>query len=328
MKKTASLIIGLLFIMCAMTPVWAEDTVHLVKKGDTLWAITNHYLSSPWKWPIVWSNNQDITNPHLIFPGDNVIISRKGGKTTITIVPVKQAGASAEPAIYTPNEAASVKEKNFVISPQFSTYIYSPNILTGSGTILKKQGIGDLASKNETVLIKSSSGLTLSKGITIVTKVADVKDKDEVVGYLYKAVAVALVEEAQGDVYKATVAYSNQEIRSGDLIFDDLKPLQPLKVKLFEPTLKESARVIDLFGGVSGSSYLDLTFINVGKADGVDQGALLSFYKELDLDEEKTSMREYEGMAVVLQSLDNSCLALVIESKGPIQRDFIAVGVQ
>lgn len=328
MKKTASLIIGILFTMCAMTPVWAEDTVHLVKKGDTLWDITNHYLSNPWKWPIVWSNNQDITNPHLIFPGDNVIISSKGGKTTITIVPAKQAEVSADPAIYTPKEASGVKEKTFVISPQFSTFIYSPNILTGSGTIMKKQGIGDLASKNEKVLIKSSSGLTLSKGVTIVSKVADIKDKDAVIGYLYKAVAVALVEEAQDEVYKATIAYSNQEIRSGDLIFDDLKPLQPLKVKLYEPSLKENGRVIDLFGGVSGSSYLDLTFINVGKADGVDQGALLNLHKEIDLDEGKTSMREHEGMAIVLQSLDNSCLALVIEAKGPIQRDFIATGVQ
>jgi len=325
LKKSASLIIGLLFITCAMTPAWAEDTVHVVKKGDTLWAITKQYLSSAWKWPIVWSNNQEITNPHLIFPGDNVVISRKGGKTTITIIPANQT-ASVEPAIYTPAEAAVVKEKTFIISPQFSTYIYSPNVLSGSGTVMKKQGIGDLASKSETILIKSSSGLTLSKGITIVSLVAEIKDRDEVVGYLYKASAVALVEEAQGDVYKASIAYSNQEIRSGDLIFDDLKPLQPLKIKPFEPDLKDNGRVIDLFGGLSGSSYLDLTFMNVGKADGVDQGALLSFYKEIDLDEEKTSMREYEGMAIVLQSLENSCMGLVLESKGPIKRGFVAIG--
>ena len=228
MKKTASLTIGLLFMICALTPVQAEDTVHVVKKGDTLWAISKQYLETPWKWPVVWATNDtQVTNPHRIFPGDRVIISKKDGKTTITIIPAAQG---EEPTIYTPQEIAAVKDKSILISPHYSTFFLSPNELTGSGSVLKNVNIGELASKNESILIKSSSGLALGKGVTIVSKISEIRDKNTVIGYLYKAIAIASIEEGQSDIYKAKIAYTNQEVKSGDLIFDDLKPIQPLRL--------------------------------------------------------------------------------------------------
>jgi hypothetical protein len=46
--------------------------VHVVRKGDTLWDICRNYFGNPWQWPKVWSYNPSITNPHWIFPGDQV----------------------------------------------------------------------------------------------------------------------------------------------------------------------------------------------------------------------------------------------------------------
>jgi hypothetical protein len=50
----------------------AVPPVHVVKKGDTLWDICKQYFGNPWQWPKVWSYNPGITNPHWIFPGDQV----------------------------------------------------------------------------------------------------------------------------------------------------------------------------------------------------------------------------------------------------------------
>ncbi len=51
--------------------------VHLVIRGDTLWDISNAYLGTPWIWPSVWGENEEIENPHLIYPKDEVWISER-----------------------------------------------------------------------------------------------------------------------------------------------------------------------------------------------------------------------------------------------------------
>ena len=45
---------------------------HVVQPGDTLWDLCNKYLNSPWYWPKIWSYNPQITNPHWIYPGNEL----------------------------------------------------------------------------------------------------------------------------------------------------------------------------------------------------------------------------------------------------------------
>lgn len=45
---------------------------YVVRRGDTLWDICGYYFRNPWRWPQVWSLNPQITNPHWIYPRDQV----------------------------------------------------------------------------------------------------------------------------------------------------------------------------------------------------------------------------------------------------------------
>ncbi len=54
------------------TPTGETPEFHTVERGDTLWDITGSYFQNPWRWPGVWALNPQITNPHWIFPGDQV----------------------------------------------------------------------------------------------------------------------------------------------------------------------------------------------------------------------------------------------------------------
>lgn len=46
--------------------------LHTAKRGDTLWDISQKYFGNPYQWPRVWSYNEQIQNPHWIYPGDHI----------------------------------------------------------------------------------------------------------------------------------------------------------------------------------------------------------------------------------------------------------------
>jgi hypothetical protein len=51
---------------------------HSVRRGDTLWEISQHYYQNAYFWPRVWSLNPQVQNPHWIYPGDRIRL-RDGG---------------------------------------------------------------------------------------------------------------------------------------------------------------------------------------------------------------------------------------------------------
>ena len=57
--------------------LYAQDMKHIVQKGDTLWSICEKYYGNADLWPKLWQMNPYITNPHLLEPGDVVVLSEK-----------------------------------------------------------------------------------------------------------------------------------------------------------------------------------------------------------------------------------------------------------
>jgi len=79
---------------------------HLVKKGECLWWIAEYedIYNDPFMWPLIYYANKDqITNPDLIYPGQELQIPRAGYGMEEIQDARKSAGA---PRPYTPPEDA------------------------------------------------------------------------------------------------------------------------------------------------------------------------------------------------------------------------------
>ncbi len=91
---------------------------YIVEKGDTLWDISTIFLDQPWLWPKLWRLNPEISNPHLIYPGDVLtLVYDEQGEPMLVI-------EEPEPVV----EPVVPEEKPVIVVKEKPTYKWSPNI--------------------------------------------------------------------------------------------------------------------------------------------------------------------------------------------------------
>ncbi|MEW6775314.1 MAG: LysM peptidoglycan-binding domain-containing protein [Bdellovibrionota bacterium] len=73
--------------------------VYIVKQGDTLWDISARFLNDPFLWTKVHSENPQIVNPDLIYPGEPITVYPKdfdlSQATVVQLVPPPELERSA-----------------------------------------------------------------------------------------------------------------------------------------------------------------------------------------------------------------------------------------
>ena len=76
MKLALQLLLALTLLLPGVCPAADRDepAIYVIKQGDSLWGLSERFIKDPNYWPDMWSKNSQITNPHLIYPGQKVRI--------------------------------------------------------------------------------------------------------------------------------------------------------------------------------------------------------------------------------------------------------------
>src|SRR6185369_222365 len=108
-----------------------EPTVYVIKKGDTLWGLSDRFIKDPNYWPEMWAQNPEkIHNPHFMYPGqrlriypDRIEVESLGKATEAAPEPAKEAAAPKAAAPETPMTAripepreTAVEERLFYVN--------------------------------------------------------------------------------------------------------------------------------------------------------------------------------------------------------------------
>ncbi len=321
MKSRICTLIGLFIFACAMPAAWADEAIHTVKKGDTLWDISDQYLNTPWEWPLVWSNNQDLTNPHFIYPGDRIVIVKENGQTIIKVIPAADSGEDFK--IYTPKQIYDAKERSVMLAPKLATLQYSATPLKGDGKVIGKYEDGTMASLEEIIAIKSDVDMKVGQYIPIVAKIHEVVIDEESRGHVYRTIAIAKAEKVQGALVDARIIYANQEVEKDNIILASAAGIKPEKVMVSTPEFSQEGKIIDFMGRLSGASNIDVVFVDIGSNQGAKKGALIDIYREVKFEAEGLSSREFKGIGMVLATLENTSMCLINDSKDVIRKGYI-----
>ncbi|MFO0569999.1 MAG: LysM peptidoglycan-binding domain-containing protein [Polyangiaceae bacterium] len=122
---------------------------HTVRRGDTLWDLTGYYYGNSWNWPKVWSYNPQISNPHWIYPGDQVRMKQGGD--------LREGGVLGDGSGLVDRRAAVPKDTVFLRS---AGYIDDP----------KRQVWGELLGSREDQMLLSEGNhvyVQVRKGVDI-----------------------------------------------------------------------------------------------------------------------------------------------------------------
>ena len=222
-----------------------------VVPGDTLWDISALFLRDPWMWPEIWYANQQIANPHLIYPGDLISLVYIDGRPRLELSrnreekrsPYIRIEAHQSPIPALPLEAIeNFLSKTRVVSDfqlKQAPYVlggYERRLLVGLGDDFYARG--------------DFSDQRLNFGIY--RRGAPYTDpmSGELLGLRAQSVGSAQLKTVNQDIATLGTTYAEGEIRAKDRLLAHSETRLPTVFHPRAPDTEIDARVISVEGGV------------------------------------------------------------------------------
>ncbi len=305
---------------------------YVVRKGDTLWDISNMFLQSPWLWPEIWYVNPQIKNPHLIFPGDVITLTYVNGKPRLSLTR-GQPSVHLSPKVRIEPLAQAIPTipidaiRPFLTRPEVvgadeldnSPYILRTidgRLMTGAQGKVYVRGQNAADGSSYTILRKSQPLLDPQTG--------------EVLGYQALYVGALKIQQ-WGDPATAAVTQSSEEVMAGDRLIPTSNETLTSHFTPRAPAREVHAQIIDILGGLAEAGQYQVVVLDRGTRDGLELGNVLAIYQHGEKIEDPYASKGFlgggdkvqlpdrrAGVAMVFRTFNRVSYALIMQSTSEI----------
>jgi hypothetical protein len=252
---------------------------YTVVKGDTLWDISAVFLEQPWLWPKLWRVNPEVSNPHLIYPGDILrLIFDENGEPVIVVEKPKPSYRLSPEKRKVVDDSAIGTIPLEVIAP----YLTYANLLTEADLSGLPRVLGSDEGYRSSVTgfkVYVDKNLELASTFAMYDKGEELFDPEteESIGFYMTLTGTAQVVNS-GDMYNkvpATMKVNTvkQEIHSGNYVLPVNKNQQLSSVfdmKAVDESIK--GRIIKAISDNREFGKFEVIMINKGAKDNVATG--------------------------------------------------------
>ena len=287
---------------------------YTVKSGDTLWAISKIFLKTPWRWPELWGMNlTQIKNPHLIYPGQLLILERSNGMATLRVAgdqpaTSEQPGNTVRVSPRTRFEALSDVGLTTLRSSAIEPFLAEPVVvdettLNQAPRIVATQESRVLLTRGDRAYARGPANAPLMddqarlKQYRVFRNATPLKDPvtGEVLGYEAQYVGKATLVrgettaqiEAKGKAESTAIVPATIDIFSAKeemRVGDRLLPEPPRQLQSYTPRAPSgtvNGRIVSVYGSaVVNAAQNQVVAINRGTRDGMEIGHVMAIVKD------------------------------------------------
>lgn len=329
MKKVMLALLGIWIMVSAIAAEapFNDDIPdkYTVKKGDTLWDISDFFLSQPWLWPEIWHANPQIRNPHLIYPGDSINLIYLNGKPRLMLSRGRNVKLSPQIKETTNRDPISALPLDKISSFLSRTRVVDNGVLEAAPYVVAGQekhlltGIGD-----DFYARGDFSGQIGLYGVYRDGGPYIDPDTKELLGVRAQDIGSAKLKLLNDDIGTFAATRSLEEIRIGDRLL----PHEERKVNATfhpnQPPQGTNGLIISVEGGVNNAGFLDVVAINLGERNDLETGDLLGIYKTGEVVTDRVIggtiilPSERAGLLMIFRTFEKMSFGLVLKANRPM----------
>ena len=313
---------------------------HTVQPGDTLWGISSIFLKTAWRWPELWGMNlEQIRNPHLIYPGQVLVLDKIDGRATLRLAG-SGSGAPTNTVRLSPRVRSELLDGGAIaaiplhlIAPFLTeAVVFNANELDVAPRIVATQEGRVMVTRGETAYVRGD--LSGARDFRLFRQLVPLRDPltSEVLGFegRYVGTAEATRGAETGGAVLVPATFRITSTRLEAVVGDRLSPVPQQELVAYVPHAPSSpvdGRIVALYGDGLRAGQNHVVSINRGQRDGMERGHVLALWRagRAVVDSttaDKAAMRlpdERHGLIFVFRVFERVSYALILNVQDPVR---------